>query len=562
MNSEQKYLLENPSRISEQICPLGKKRKFKSIKEGYRKGCGPKKDCECLRSLQSSIMRERGMADRMRAGFKAKYGDINPMQLTAVKSKVAETNKKKYGGASPMADQAVRDKIAKTNQERYGSSSALSNSIVKEKIQATNLKRYGKEDVMDIARSSYREQTGLQNPFQDEVIKKKIWDKTWKNKEAHGEKIRAGTRASLGVDYALQSKQVREKLSRTARLNRFGPDVVAKLEDVDWLRSCCMNSYELAINLGVSQTTAWNALFRAGVNLQRNGSRVEDSLAKFIKGLGLEPKMNRRPLRCDDGGVLELDLWLQDHNFAIEHCGNYWHSDSVQGDKNYHVKKLSAARKANIRLVQLFEDEWLTKRSIVENRIKQMLGKNERGPAARELRIEKSNGDTFFDKYHLQGKARGASHCYIAYFGATPVAAMSFGAERGALGSTTRDGIFEMYRFCTDGKSYSGVASRLFATFLRDTDPISVLTFADLRWSSGSVYKSLGFIHEVDTAPNYWYVRNGDPTFRRHRYTFRKQVLVRMGGDPEKTEEQLARDIGLSRIWDCGNARFRWSKHK
>jgi hypothetical protein len=78
-----------------------------------------------------------------------------------------------------------------------------------------------------------------------------------------------------------------------------------------------------------------------------------------------------------------------------------------------------------------------------------------------------------------------------------------------------------------------------------------------MRWGSGNLYETLGFIDQGNCGPNYWYFYP-NKMIRKHRFGFRKSILVKNGGDSKKTEWILMQEMGYDRIWDCGNKKFIW----
>jgi len=55
----------------------------------------------------------------------------------------------------------------------------------------------------------------------------------------------------------------------------------------------------------------------------------------------------------------ELDIWIPELLLAFEYNGMLWHSiDNGHGD-GYHLKKTVQCEKKGIRLVHIWEDEWL-----------------------------------------------------------------------------------------------------------------------------------------------------------------------------------------------------------
>jgi len=79
------------------------------------------------------------------------------------------------------------------------------------------------------------------------------------------------------------------------------------------------------------------------------------------------------------------------------------------------------------------------------------------------------------------------------------VAVMSFG-----VGRFSADG-WELLRYASVGRVAGGFA-RLFAAFVKEHNPESIVSYCDLRWGNGSVYAANGFILDGITSPDYWYV--------------------------------------------------------
>lgn len=54
----------------------------------------------------------------------------------------------------------------------------------------------------------------------------------------------------------------------------------------------------------------------------------------------------------------ELNIYIPEKRLAIEFNGNYWHS-TEQKDYMYHQNKTIACAKQGIRLIHIFEYEWV-----------------------------------------------------------------------------------------------------------------------------------------------------------------------------------------------------------
>lgn len=68
----------------------------------------------------------------------------------------------------------------------------------------------------------------------------------------------------------------------------------------------------------------------------------------------------------------ELDIYIPELKLAFEYCGLYWHSDQYKSPE-YHADKYNKCREAGVRLVTIFENEWIHQAPIVKNKIKQLL---------------------------------------------------------------------------------------------------------------------------------------------------------------------------------------------
>ena len=83
----------------------------------------------------------------------------------------------------------------------------------------------------------------------------------------------------------------------------------------------------------------------------------------------------------------------------------------------------------------------------------------------------------------------------------------------------------------------------------------SIFTFVDRRYFQGNLYKQLGFEFKGYTKPNYWYYKKND-LIKIHPSNFKKDILVKQGFDPNKTEFEIMDERGFLRIYDCGNIKF------
>jgi hypothetical protein len=68
----------------------------------------------------------------------------------------------------------------------------------------------------------------------------------------------------------------------------------------------------------------------------------------------------------------EIDIYLPELNLGFEFNGLYWHN-SNKVDKNYHRRKLDFFKERNIRIYNIWEDDWDSKKDIIKSQIKNIL---------------------------------------------------------------------------------------------------------------------------------------------------------------------------------------------
>lgn len=276
-------------------------------------------------------------------------------------------------------------------------------------------------------------------------------------------------------------------------------------------------------------------------------SKQENELIDWIKS-NFELVRNSRNII----NPLELDIYIPEKKIAIEYNGLYWHNEN-QKDKDYHLLKTESCLKKGIRLIHIFEDEWIRKPEIVKSRLLNIFGKSKYRFYARKCDIREVPVDIekiFLDKNHIQGYTKSIV-CYGLYLNNILISIMSFSNKRKSTGYTPIDGDYELLRFC-NFKNFSvvGAASKLLKHFIKVYKPNEIISFCDRRWSEGDLYEKLGFTFSHNSIPSYFYIVNGE---RKHRYGFRKSELIRKYNCPETmSEKEFCFQNKWYRIYDCG----------
>lgn len=288
-------------------------------------------------------------------------------------------------------------------------------------------------------------------------------------------------------------------------------------------------------------------------------SRYEQDILAFITSIGFECGKDRSILHG-----AELDIFIPEKRVAIEFNGCKWHTETFgKKDANYHLNKTLQCEAAGVRLIHIFEDEWLEHRDIVKDKLRTILGCNKPSKTiyGRNVTVSEclnSKVEALLTKYHIQGPAASTVTLKAEYHGET-VAAMLF----------TRDdteGNWQLVRYVTN-TTYScpGVAGKMLHWFIRKYNPHQIKSFADRRWTqhnTGNLYEKLGFKFDGYTKPDYRYYNDSISTTKRfHKFNFRKQHLARRYGfSTDMTESEMVKQLGYDRIWDCGLIRYLWVK--
>ena len=252
---------------------------------------------------------------------------------------------------------------------------------------------------------------------------------------------------------------------------------------------------------------------------------------------------------------LELDIYMPDNNFAIEYDGLYWHSFNTitQEDKNVHLRKTKLCKEKSIQLLHIFENEWdhYKKQEIWKSIIKNKLGQSFKIFARKCEILEVSFKDSqiFLENNHLQGRCNSSINIGLFYNNEL-ISLMTFGKSR-----FNKKVDWELLRFCNKLNYYVvGAASRLFKNFLKGHTG-SVISYADMRYSDGKLYRNLGFEFEHISGPNYWYwkVNNGILLESRIQYQKHKLKGKLEEFDENLTETENMYNNGYRKIYDCGN---------
>src|SRR5699024_3235772 len=218
----------------------------------------------------------------------------------------------KYGVSHPMKMNKFKKKVKNTNLKRYGVVNPTMNKDIRMKLSKTNSRRFFSTSIMNEDILSY-----VQPLFNIDEYE------GFSNKNIYSYRC---NHCSLVFD--------------------------------DWIDS------------------SYKKVPRCPKCFPKTKSQGEQELLLFIKSLlGNDTDVienNRSILK----NKYELDIFIPSRKIAIEYNGLYWHSEESGKHANYHLNKMNECNKLDINLIQVFEDEFIYKRKLVERKLTEILINN------------------------------------------------------------------------------------------------------------------------------------------------------------------------------------------
>lgn len=426
--------------------------------------------------------------------------------------------------------------MKRTLQEKYGVDHfSKTNKFKNTMINHHRSGRYDYDDITTKLKKTKLEKYGDEN-----------YNNTKKTKKTNLDKY--------GVDNFSKTKMFKEK-HYTKVLKRLS-DSIEFIDEFNNYNGVAKEKYKF-------KCTDCNNVFTASLDngnipiclecnpIDWNNSTFETEIRDFIKSI-----YNGNIVSSDRSVItpMELDIYLPNENIAIECNGNYWHSE-IHGKKNkqYHLNKTNKCNLKGVRLIHIFEDEWLYKKEIVKARLTHIISNNPIRLYARNTEIReittKEKGD-FLEKTHIQGNDKSSVKLGLFYKNSI-VSVMTF-SKRKIFNNIG----WELSRYSTKCNVVGG-ASKLLKYFKRTYNPKRIISYSDIRWNTGNLYEKLGFVEVKKTPPGYFYLHQ---TKRLNRINFQKHKLKDKlkKFNPNLTEWENMQLNGYDRIWDCGNYKYVW----
>lgn len=383
----------------------------------------------------------------------------------------------------------ILEKRIKTNLERWGVEHVLQNKDIKDKFKKTHIDLYGSDnysktdEFIEKHKNKCLEKWGVDHHSKSEIVKLKKLN-TNLNKW--------GLKSTLNIEKSnyerlkkFKSEKYREKYNISKHPNYLTYDD----NSISIFKCDCNKEHEFQIKYDNFKTRLENKISLCTIcnPIAENSSIKEKELIDFIKSIYNDK------IIISYRDVLEIDIFIPNLNIGFEFNGIWWHSD-IYKDKWYHLNKLNYFKEKGIRIINIWEDDWIHKKEIIKSQISNLLGISNK-IWARKCLIKEikdvSVARKFLDENHIQGFVKSDIKIGL-FYDDTIISIMTFDKSEGR--KKMKENEWNLSRFCNKmDNSVIGGASKLLKYFINVYNPKRIISYADKDWSNGHLYHKIGF---------------------------------------------------------------------
>jgi hypothetical protein len=418
--------------------------------------------------IRKAMLSEETQA-KMKTVIQKKYGVDYYFQLEEFKEELFKKNIEKYGNKCSLHGKEIEEKVKKGWKEKYGTDYPNQSEVIKNKIKETNIEKYGYE-----------------NPSYSPLIKNKIRNKYINKTDEQKSEIeskRKNTNINLydvpffaQINRSMESVEItssKENLESYLKTFAVKPTIEELSEKLEFVEKHSSGTY----------IRKWG--LHKYIDYYR--SFGEKGLGQYISSLGFI--IEKRKFQWG-----EIDILINEKNIGFEYNGCFWHSNK-RLDKDYHYRKTTNAENEGIRLIHIWEHEWINDNEHIKAYIKAQLGLCDKRVFARkcEIREIKFSEAKPLLNYHQQ-KAIGAMKYIGLYNKNELVLVMLFTKVSKNIFTKNPIAEWEIKReVCKEGYSVIGGKSKVFNYFVKTYSPKSVVSYVDRSKFTGNSYKIMGF---------------------------------------------------------------------
>lgn len=459
--------------------------------------------------------------------------------------------------------------------------SCSNKQCTQQKREESQLKKYGVKNAggtkesQQKAISTWQSNLGVANPMYLDEVKNKVAQTCQSKYKVKSFLATKECRDALKEHCKNHAPEIRQKIEKTCLekyqathprknseylydfqmkfLEKHGVIVPSQLPNhLEKREATCLEKYGFkhpVMNIDIHQKIKNTCLERYGRYPVNSFGSTENDIRKLVESWGFKTEKNYSLL---DGK--EIDILVPEKDLAIEYCGLFWHNEMSPAprDRLYHFNKYQGLRSQNIQLITMFEDEWLSKPDICKSILMSKLGVIPNKIAARKCTLAEvpvKLANDFMDKNHLQGKSRN-SLAFGLYYNNDLVSCITFGDHH-----RKKSDVLVLNRMSSlINTNVIGGFSKIFNYAKQKLKHNKIITWSDNRWSTGGVYKKLGFQLDEEMGPDYSYYKYG--TYGQKRKSKQSMKKNQINCPETLTEREWCLQNDFVRIWDCGKIRW------
>lgn len=539
----------------------------------------------------SHALQSEEIKDKATQTMQDRYGVDHALQSEQFQSKKTQTNLERYGVEHPAQSEEFKEKSKRTNLERYGVENAFQSEELQAKQKQTMQERYGvehalqSEEFQEKQKQTNLERYGVEYATQSAEIQQKIQQTNNRRYRSQwftqSDQFKQTSLERYGVEYPMQSDEVKER-SRMHWIHNFAESMPEETREQYLLfmkdpqkyiqsLNASTTASTLSADLGYADPTSIWTFLHCHPDMYQYVTIHESQLEKDVREF-VESLIHRCTIQRDRSQIhpYELDIWDPSSKIGIEVNGTFDHNSSLPGhdgspkSHSYHKIKTDLADKAGIRLIHVFEHNWIYQKDIVKSMLRNAFGMTGCKLHARKLEVKEVDTQTsqaFLNANHIQGSTNSSIRLGL-FSNNSLVSLMTFNKMRTTIGSRSSDtdNTFELARFCSLlNTSIVGGASKLFKHFIDTYHPDKVVSFSNRSYTTGGMYRQLGF-QEISTSdPGYTWVHSESKMWL-NRVTCQKSNLQNLFKDDSidlnKTEQQIMMEHGFVQVFDSGVIRW------
>lgn len=427
-------------------------------------------------------------------------------------------------------------KRRKTNLYKYGVSNGHGVEVVN-KIKTNNITKYGVENISQLESVKkkkehiFLEKYGVSNNFQRVEVREKA-----KSKESTEKRLTSFRDTCLekyGVEHPFKSNIFVNELINTKKINteefETNNDCVSVQTllieyGTGWYQHKIISEY-LHLGKKIFVKTSDIPLIQDYVKTTHGTSHIEkeilDYISTFYRGDTMENSRKIIP-------PYEIDIYIPQKRLAIEVNGNYWHSDKAGKPRDYHFNKSRMCEESGIRLIHIYETEWLEQKDKIKQLLSIALVNNKIQAKDCVIKeITNSEAKVFNENNHLQGH-KNAQVSYGLLYNNKLVQLISFNTVKEPYS-------WEIVRNSLGDYYIGGGTNTLFLHFIEKYNPNIIYASCDYNKLNGKEYEEAGMKFMGYSNPNKWFVIN-------HRISNKKSGRIE----------------GI--IWGSGSKKYEWRK--